>query len=180
MPGNIPLSGAVQAKLVWSTPAGPQSLNILHFQKVGVQVVNQAFADAVDAAIKGAYTSSALTQAIKSTVSLTRVEIRDLGSNSNPWFLGAGAAVAGVAVDDALPPQIALCVSLNTALRGRSYHGRTYLWGFTETSNDAAGAIAAPTASAATVFMETIRTTLSGGTTQLTLGVLSRFTTPAG
>jgi hypothetical protein len=180
MAGNIPLTGAVQLKLVWSTASGPQSLNILHCQKLGVQVINTAFATAVDTAVKGAFTSSSLNLAISTTVSLTRVEVRDLGSLENPWFLGGGAAVPGAAADNMLPPQVAMCVSLNTAKRGRSFHGRTYLWGFTVTSNDATGAIAGPSAAAGTTFMETIRTTLAGGTTQLTLGVLSRFWTPPG
>lgn len=54
--------------------------------------------------------------------------------------------LAGVQAGDALPANVSLVVTHRTALRGRSYRGRTYLAAFGEGVNDATGVPSAATA----------------------------------
>lgn len=50
---------------------------------------------------------------------------------------GVSPAVAGTNTAQSLPPQDALVISWRTALKGRSFRGRTYVPGLTEVNQDA-------------------------------------------
>lgn len=179
MAGNLPVPQGVEAKLVFTKLGVPFALNILHFEHAVGQLHSQARADQLDALVKTAFTASSLATMIHPNVALARVESRHMDSNSDPWYLGSGAAVAGTGTGEPLPPQISFAVPLKTGLRGRSYNGRVFLTGFTEASNDTNGQISAAGAGFCAAFLDQIR---SNALTQLsfTMGVLTRWMTPPG
>lgn len=179
MAGNLPVTNGAEVKIVWGLSGTPAALNILHFAHDAGAIMNQAKADSISTLVKAAFTSSAIGGFLHTTVSLMRVESRHMDSNTDPWFVGAGAAVAGSGAGNPLPAATAFVVSLKTGLRGRSYNGRVYLWGWTEDANDAAGGIATGAFGAAGAFIDTIRVNM-GSAQQWDLGILSRWTTPPG
>jgi hypothetical protein len=69
--------------------------------------------------------------------------------------------VAGAEAAEALPSEVALCMTLRTALRGRSHRGRIYLGGFTEALNTTGGIVAAADLTGITLQMEGFRADLS-------------------
>jgi hypothetical protein len=179
MAGNLPVTGGVEMKLTWTLNGTPSALNILHFLQNPVTAMTQARADAISTAVKASFTSSAWAADVWSGVALATVAVRDMGSNTNPWYIGAGVATPGTSAANPLPAATALVISLSTGLRGRSYNGRVYLWGASEDANDVGGGIAALAGGHARTFVENIGGYMAQSQQSLP-AVLSRFTTPPG
>lgn len=180
MAGNKPVPQGLEVKLVWAWNGNPSAINIFHASHELGAVHTQARADAIATGIRTAFTTPAAYGSFVHTgVTLARVESRHMDAATDPWFIGAGAAVAGTSAANPLPAATAFVVSLRTGLRGRSYNGRVYLWGWTEDANDAAGGISAAAAEAGRAFVGAIGGNLISAA-QSTFSVLSRFTTPAG
>lgn len=179
MAGNLPVANTTEVKIVWGQGGVPAALTILHYIHPVGFIMNQSEIDVMSTGIKSSFTSSGLAAVCWTGMSLMRVEARNMDSNSDPWWVAPGAAVPGTSAANPLPAATSLVVSLKTGLRGRSYNGRVYLWGFTEDANDVAGGASAPAAAAAPAFITAIsQFILAGGT--LPLAILSRWTTPPG
>lgn len=171
---QVVVSGAAQVRLLWTTLNGQGTqINVLGAAKSGSVVVNQALANALGSAIKGALTSTGLVANLHSTVSLVNVGVRDISSGNNAEFLDTGAAVPGSGgASDPLPHGVALVVTLRTAKAGASYRGRVYLGGFTETENIGAATASAALSANGVAFIAAIQSAMSAN--GLTLAVVSR------
>lgn len=180
MAGNLPVPNAVQLKIVWNLNGVPSALNILNWANPQNNIVNQAAADAVDTGVKAGFTASGLAAQLYSGVSLARIELRNLASNSNPWFVGAGAAVPGTSASNPLPAATSFVISIPTGLRGRSFNGRYYQWGFTEDANDVNGGCTVAASTATRDFLNQVGGVMGAVPRAWTIGVLSRFTTAPG
>lgn len=178
MSGNLPADRGVEVKLTWALGGTPSALNILHFDNPTLAAITQTTANNIGTAVRTAFTSSALVGQIHTSVTLAKVEVRSMKALSDPWYVSTGAAVAGTAAGKPLPAATALVVSLKTGLRGRSYNGRMYVWGFAELANDTLGGATSAAAAAASKFLDDMKVAIGGGTPALNLAVLSRFTTP--
>lgn len=178
MAGNLPVPQGAEVKLVWQHNGVDAALNILHFGHDVGAVMNQAKADAIATLVRAQFsTAGGLASQVNTAVSLARIESRHMDALSDPWFVGAGAAVPGTSTANPLPAATSFVVTLRTGLRGRSYNGRVYIWGLTEDVNDAAGGITALGAETCRAFIALIMTNMAS-TQQWDLGVLSRWTTP--
>lgn len=177
MAGNLPVPQGAEVKLVWAFNGTPYALNILHFTHDIGAAMTQAKADAIAALVRAAFPASQLAAHVHTGVTLLRVESRHMDSNTDPWFVGSGGPTPGTGAGNPLPAATAFVVTLKTGLRGRSYNGRVYTWGWTEDANDVAGGITAAGSTAATTFVLSIQGNMSSAQ-QLTMGVLSRWTTP--
>jgi len=140
--------------------------------------MTQSRADSISTVVKGAFTTSLLPAQLHTSAALNRVEVRSMTANSDPWFVGAGAPVPGTATGKPLPSATALVVTLKTGLRGRSYNGRYYQWGYTEDANDAAGGATAAAAANTVAFVSAINTAMQGAPRAWNICVLSRWTRP--
>lgn len=170
MPALI-IPNTVMVRLLWQT-ATHRPVNVLGALKTGTVTVNQALTNTVGTAIKSAFTSSGHAAVVGTGVSLLNVGLRDLSQANLAEFVDSGAAVPGTATGDLLPPQLALVSTLRTALAGKSYRGRVYLMGYTETSSDANGQASVAARTAATTFLNAINTALQASAMQL--AVMSR------
>lgn len=164
------LTGSAFLKLYWSTNA-QLAMNVLGVVVTGNPTFDQALANTLGTAVKTAYTTNLATSQAP-TASLVRVGIRDYRTANRPEFRDANAAVSGSAAGDALPSQVALCISLRTASTGKSGRGRVYLPGWSEAFNVANGIASAGIATAAVTFIQAIDTALKSN--GMALGVLSR------
>ena len=102
-------------------------------------------------------------------VTVRGITVTDLRTEGAPEFFTDAHSFpqVGTATGQPLPPQVAALLSWQTALRGRSYRGRTYLVGFAENFSDGRSVDSAIVAS-----MESARDAiLAFGT----WGVISRF-----
>lgn len=163
---------AAQMRLIWSLSGQLYALNVMGVVNAGGIAITQALTNTVGSAIKASFTSSGHVAAISTIVSLANVGLRDIRSASQPEFIDTGAAVAGTLAGDFLPPQIALCITLRTALAGPRYRGRIYLCGYGEAGNTAVGVLNNTASSVA--FVTAIKSALIASS--LDLGVIHRPT----
>lgn len=167
---QLVVPGAGQLRLIWALGGQLYALNVMGVVNAGSVAITQALTNTIGTAIKSSFTSSGLVASIHSTVTLANIGLRDIRTANTAEFLDTGGAVAGTMTGDLLPPQIALCITLRTAQAGRSFRGRSYIPGFGEGQNTAAGV--SQGASGAVAFITAIKANLiSSG---LDLGVLSR------
>lgn len=166
----LQISGAAQLKLYYSVNS-TLVINVMGAIITGNPIFNQALANTIGSAIKGNFAAGP-GPLMPSTSILARVGLRDLRQPNLPEFRDTGATAAGSgAASDALPPGLAICLTLRTAGSGKSFRGRTYISGWNEAQNTASGAQAVGAATAAINYVNFIDTTLKGS--GMALGVLS-------
>ena len=160
-----------QLKINWSGPTRTWA-NI--YGMIGLPtlpVFDQALANALFTSIAAALPASGLASLLADTVILESISIRSLNSANQPEFVGTGTPVGGGGVGDMLPLSVAACVTLRTAQAGKSFRGRSYISGFTETQNDANGRISTAANTAAQSWVQQIVGAL--GTHNMGMAVLS-------
>jgi hypothetical protein len=179
--GNLPVPNGLECKLVWTLSGVPTALNIWHFRTPTPLTLTQAQATAIDTQIKSQLSTSGLLASLWTSVALARVESRTMTAPSDPWFVGGNAPVPGTGAGNPLPAATGFVVSLSTGLRGRSFSGRHYQWGYTEDANDAAGGITSAASAATVTFVSGAQIV---GVPNAVPGaipvILSRFTTAPG
>jgi len=164
------IPSTVQVRLLWSL-AGQGAINVLHGIVPGGFVANQAIANTLGAAIKAAFSTN-LGPLFTANCALMRVGIRDMRTANNFEWLDEGAAVGGVLAGEALPPNVALCITLRTEKSGKSFRGRVYLGGWSEQENSATGTALASASSAGVAFLTGVSAAM--GNSGMTLAVASR------
>lgn len=166
------IPNSAQLKLVWSHPGGVWQ-NVLGFVGSGaLPTIDQALANNLFTDVSSALTASGLASQLASTVVFERVLLRSLNSANQPEFTGTGTPTGGAGVGDLLPLSNAACVTLRTALAGKSFRGRVYISGYAESANDPNGRITTAANNAANSFVDGIR--VNATARGLLLAVLSR------
>lgn len=169
---QLVIPNCIQVRVRWSLQGVVPAYNVLTAQSGSGTQPTQAIANTVGAAIKAAYTSSGLAAVQATTLGISSIGLRWIGAPNFAEFIDSGGSVVGTGAGDPLPRQIALCVTLRTAMAGKSYRGRVYIPGFTEAQNDSGGAAVAGAVTAAVAFVTAIQTSLASS--GYTLGVGSR------
>lgn len=159
---------AAQLRILWANGGQLYAVNVLGVVANAV-AITQALTNTIGAAIKTAFTSSGYAGSCSTVITLANVGLRDVRTGNAPEFIDSGAAVAGTPGTQPLPPQVALCVTLRTALAGQSFRGRVYLPGYDESVN-VGGALTG--SGGAVSFVSGIQSALQAN--GLNLGVLSR------
>lgn len=172
MPPLVVPSAAL-LRLVWNMGASPYAVNVIGARKTSPAAITQSQANSLGAAVGASFTSSGLAAQVHSGVSLTSVGIRDISAPSLPELVAAMAAVPGANAGNMLPPQIAFCVTLRTALAGRSFRGRVYLPGFTVGGNTTSGGATATVSTACLAFVNGIDSAMAAN--GLDLAIVSRL-----
>ena len=167
------VSNAVLVRLIWSAGGVPFAVNVLGGRKISATTIDQGFANTLGSAIKGAISAVALVPQLHTSVALMSVGVRDISAAARPEFIDAGTAVNGTGTGNLLPPQVAICCTLRTALAGKSFRGRYYQAGMPVGANSATGTILAAASTPVRDFISALRITHfpSNG---LALAVISR------
>lgn len=124
----VPVPNCAQAQVLWGPLAGAGWSNTLHYTKTSFSVADmEALQDAIDTTILASDWRSTMASAwyYKGT---NVIDLRTEGATIVP----ANASGQGSQSNDPLALNLAICVTLRTALRGRSYRGRVYLSGLNE------------------------------------------------
>jgi len=98
---------------------------------------------------------------LATTFEMTGVEVIDLRGPNNPPVASTSAALAGTGTGVGLPDQVAIVVTLRTALTGRSFRGRVYTIGYTVAEVAADGTITDPAATTATNIVQAMKQAMS-------------------
>jgi hypothetical protein len=164
------IANCVQVRILGTT-VGSGAANVLHARKNAGATISQATADALGAAIKGAWQTRFAPVSPTST-SIVRVGVRDLTQPNLPEYLDSGVPVQGTSVTEGLPSQVSLCITMRTAKSGKSFTGRVYLGGFDEAQNVAGGIASTTLVNNCTGFIGDVSAALTAQ--QLTLAIASR------
>ncbi len=170
MPALVVPEGA-RCRTIWTISGTPWAVVTFGARAPAGTLINQSIANNIGAAVKSALTSSGLGALLHSTVSLATFGIRDLRNPNLPELVDGGAAAAGTGTGVSLPLQTAFCITLRTALAGRSYRGRMYLGGFAAAANAGSGAAVAGVSTSGVAFVTAIQSALASS--GLTLAVIS-------
>lgn len=132
----IPVPDAWQINIDGVNGAGHPWTNVYHIVHDDPLTLTQAYADIVAGLFEDAYTSSGLPGLLAAGWAITSATVTDLASDTAPQFVSLEANVTGSDGGQAIPGQSSLVLSWYTALRGRSFRGRSYLNGWTEGQSD--------------------------------------------
>lgn len=141
----IPVPGVARFELIF-TAAGSRVENVYHVKKIATSWDVTSLATVADKFI--AWYDETLKSQVSSSVNLALVVATDHSSATGPRLeYTEGLPIAGSNAGVLLPNNATVAASWRTALRGRSYRGRTFHVGMTQSqvegSNLAAGAQAA-------------------------------------
>lgn len=176
MPAVV-VANAVQA-VVRGTILGRQWVNVLGVRfgangASGGVFVDQALATAIGSAVRAAWVT--LQPTLTNQWTMQDVLIFDLQSATAPSWDAGITPLTGGSTTDPMPPHLAACCTHRTAFRGRSFRGRTYVAGLTESAQAAGGIILNSTRTAVETVFSTFRTELGTiGTADCRQAVISR------
>lgn len=152
-------------------------MNVLHYQITGAR--NDEGLRAVGNEWLRKWRDT-LRFSVPAAVVLQRLEITDLSANGAASVeLGGAAGDSGQLGGVAMPSSVALVISLRTAFRGRSYRGRIYHIGLTETDVDGNQVLNARRVDLEAGYNALKTLQPAGGAASGTLGVLSYYANKA-
>lgn len=168
--GSVVIPNCVELDLVWNLASGKQVKNVMHAQVAAGFNATAAVAQAIYASIIGSGAWTAWAAFMHTTDQFAAVQLRDLRVANMPLVQSTGAAVPGTGAGTALPPGVALCVTLRTALAGRAARGRVYLAGLDSAAVTAAtGAATAGADTAAVNFVTQVQTSAAASAATLSI-----------
>lgn len=160
-------------RLIWAQSGINYAVNVYGAINTASAAITQTTANTLGSAIKAAFSAGgAWNTQVGTSVTLANVGIRDVSAPNRPEFLDAGAAVAGTAAGNLAPLNTAICVTLRTALAGRSFRGRTYLSGLTTAAVSTGGLITGPVQAAAKAWVDAVDAAM--GANGFPMAVISR------
>lgn len=151
------IPNTAQVTLLWTLSGTPWAMNVLHYTIPSTMGVDTALAEGIFTQAKTDMSNAGLRPMLGSNWAFSGVSVRDLRGPNLPLFTSTGAALAGTAATETMPAQNCVCVTLRTALAGRSFRGRVYLSGFAEVANLGSGLIATAARDASANFINNIR-----------------------
>jgi len=150
---QVVIEGTYSITITWALSGTDWAINQLHALLPSADSVDAALAAAWATDIEAAHVNSGLAALQPTSVSLSRVDVRDLREPALPAY-SAPMTSAGTAEEELLPRGTALVVTKRTNRAGPSYRGRIYVPGFGEGSNEAGGRASSAAIAAALAFVE--------------------------
>ena len=163
---------AVVMRFIWSESGTDSAVNVLGLSNPNALTIDQAFTNTIGTAVKNAFVSSGLQIHIGQNVALNHVGLRNISAPNQYEFLDAAIPQPGTGASDTLPLNVTYCLTLRTALAGRSYRGRYYQSGFDEAENSNIGVPAPAVATSTKAFIDAVNTAVQSH--GVTLAVISR------
>jgi len=128
--GPTVIPNCTQVVLTWTLDGGKVGHNVLYGRSAGVPTPSVAQAQAIFTALTTGAGWTAIAARLATTTALSSVSVMSVHTASQPIFFSTGTAVPGTATLPVLPNEMAVCVTLRTALRGISNRGRMYIPGY--------------------------------------------------
>lgn len=153
IPGPLVIPGVAEVRLKWMLANGRLVTNVLHASHAGGFAPTSAMANTIMNALVASGGWTGYHPHLADTTALQGIDIRDLNTANLVAWPSTVDAAAGTGTGDPLPQEVALVVSLRTALTGRRNRGRTYLTGFDTLQVDAQGHATGALTAAAEAFM---------------------------
>lgn len=171
----IVIPNTVRLAIIWSLALTDYAVIVLHGtvpQGVDMAAGVQQWGAAIDRAFDTADMETLNGLALD--VRIARYTARDLRTANQPEHVAISTKKGGN-TNTILPLGVCICVTHRTALAGRSYRGRSYVPGWTESHNTTQGTISAGGQVMADTFFEAMRTELAATIQPFTMVVASRY-----
>jgi hypothetical protein len=148
--------------LVHSSFEGRPQLNVFHAEYVLAGPLSPNISESVWTALKASLTGNGVDAAMSTQFEWTGVGCIDLRGPNFPEITSTSAALVGTNVANALSPQNAVVVTLRTGKSGRSFRGRSYVYGFCVDGMTASGGIATVAEAGALNFVNSVKAAMAG------------------
>jgi hypothetical protein len=122
--------------ILWNLASGKQGHNVLHGRYTGAFAGTVAQANSICTALTTGAPYTALATHLANTTAIAGVTIRDINSPNQALISSTVFGTAGTGAGNALPNEVALCITAHTALAGRANRGRIYIPGWNTASVD--------------------------------------------
>ena len=152
---QVVIEGTYSITITWALAGTDWAVNQLHALIPSQDTVDATLAAAWASDIEAAHVNSGLQALQPTSVSLSRVDVRDLREPALPAF-SAPMTSAGLSEAELLPRGTALVVTKRTNRAGPSFRGRIYIPGFSEEANETGGRATSSATSAALAFVEAL------------------------
>lgn len=162
MAGKVKIPNAAQIRIRFQMATAKIAVCVLYGRAAGIPNPSSTQAQAIFASLTTGAPATAFLATQGNTGGILGVDIRSVHEVDQPLFASTGALVPGTAAGQPLPNEVAVCVTLRTALAGRANRGRMYLPNFTQDSLATGQVIAATTVTAINNWANTIFSALSG------------------
>jgi hypothetical protein len=106
---------------------GERAINVFGLNIAAGTQVNQAVADALAVQTQSWFSAAGLAPLVHTSDQIQSVGIRDLRSANLPEYVANVTGAGGSDATEPLPNNIAIVVTLRTALAGKSFRGRSYV-----------------------------------------------------
>jgi hypothetical protein len=160
MAGFVPSPNTVAVRLRWLFNNTTQ-YNILHGQYTIAGPLSPNIAENIFSAIKANAAWTTFAGHLATTMGFAGVDVLDLRSPNIPPVSSTSLISPGTGTGAALGPQNSTVMTLRTAFTGRSFRGRTFLFGYTVAATDANGHIVAQVNTDAVAFMNAVQAAMS-------------------
>lgn len=168
--GPVVIPQAAQITLNWSLTDGKTAHNVLYGSYTGGFAGTVAQADGIFTGLSTGASWTAMALHLAPGTSFTGVSIRNVNVANQALISSTGAAKPGTSTGTALPSEVAIVVTLRTALTGRANRGRIYIPGWATTALGANDVIAAAAVTALQNWANTIGSVFNTNGYTLSLG----------
>jgi len=141
--GPLVIPSCVQVGILWFLEGGRSAFNILYGRYGGGFTPSSSIADSILTTLTTGAGWTGLASFLATGTLIGGVHLRDVNSANQPVITNTVAGQAGTSASAALPNEVALCISLRTALAGRSGRGRTFIPGYATNALGAGNIVAA-------------------------------------
>ena len=161
IPGPIVIPGCMQIRLLWVQDSARIAVNVLHARYSGGFPGTIAMANSILTSLAGAYTGTGLADFAPTTSNLGGVDLRDLGVINQPIISSSAGGAPGTSSGAAQPNEVALVMTLRTALTSQANRGRIYQPNWATNALGAGNLVAAAAVTALTAFGADIRSIIN-------------------
>jgi hypothetical protein len=178
--GPIVIPNCVQIVLKWTQQDG-KGANVVTYGRVGgIPAPTVTQADQIFSALSTGAQYTALKALQSSTSAFTGVTLRSVHSKDQPIIASTGAAVSGTAVGATFPNEVALVITLRTALVGRANRGRMFIPNWTADSSAAGNVVLASSVTVLQNWANTLISAYAAGGYTMVIGQQERadYTSP--
>jgi len=174
MPVQVPLQvdGAALLRLIWQLNGQDEAVNVVGIDKGLIVDLPSTIVQAIATEMSAAGPTLTILPLLNAGITMTRIGLRDINTENLPEFTAPVTGWTGTSVDDLLPRQTSLVVTVRTPFAGRRFRGRFYQWGWAENANESGGVASEAARAGAEQLFSVIRNAVQ--TVGLSIGVISR------
>jgi hypothetical protein len=168
----LQVDNAALLRIIWAVNQTETAVNVYGVAKPPGVAITQGLVEVIGTNLRAMVTTSGLVAQQSPTVHISRIGLRDINVPNQPEFEDTTVGPPGLGTDPAMPPQIALVVTMRTALAGRRFRGRSYVFGWAGSANEGTGIAAADAVAASSTWITSIQSALTNS--GLDLAIVSR------